>query len=52
MRLPNLHAPIGDSKPLVLMLLPALVVAILAQGAVTAMVLDKYVIGSLVAGGC
>ena len=52
MRLPNLHAPIGDAKPLVLMLLPALVVAILAQGAVTAMVLDKYVIGSLVAGGC
>ena len=52
MRLPNLHAPIGDSKLLVLMLLPPLGVAVLAQAAVTAMVLDKFVIASLVAGGC
>ncbi len=34
------------------LLLPALLVAVLAQGAVTAMVLDSFVIGSLVAGGC
>lgn len=47
-----LRLPVDDSKMLVRVLLPALGVAVLAQSAVTAMVLDKYVIGSLVAGGC
>ena len=47
-----LRLPMGDSKMLVQVLWPALCAAILAQGAVTAMVLDKHVIGSLAAGAC
>ena len=47
-----LRLPLDESKMLVRLLLPALLVAVLAQGAVTAMVLDRFVVGSLVAGGC